>query len=617
MLRARLANLAKLASEATCCTCGPGWNNSPHDSIWHTIEASKSNRGPLTDRIWMPAAAITSTSPFPFLSHTTPAPNPSPLPHCSCLPSLSLPTWPRPQVHGSSGRTPPVASPALLLSPPPIPLSSTSLVPSPHSSLQHFSCPLPPFLSPALLLSPPPIPLSSTSLVPSPHSSLQHFFALLLCSRSLTPLLLPPQLLAHTAQTSSAWQQQRPSPARSHLLCTPPLLCFPTFEAPQKAALTSTPQVNGSSGPHQLPPAPPAPACLFACLPYPMPSVPSLPPALCHLKSMAAAALTSCHLHHPPSSASHSPRILCLGLGGGSLPLFLAHALPSAHVDAVEIDPAVIAAAMRHMGFPEWAMRTKTKPFSGSKAEGETEALALGGMPLPEDQAAAAAAAERVLWQGLYGRVAVYNEDAVSFVLRAAERIGRGGGDGESGRRGEGERADAGDREEQQEPYDLVLVDVFDGSDETPPELLDRNSPFLRVLTQVVHPKHGTVVMNVHADVPPPSLWERVTGRFGDGWADESTQRGRRIHKICRAYSSSLLHPAETHTARQSGIGFTTTTPSQGNMTLVVQRGVVLEGGGGNRQAELEGRLKEGAAAVEEEGAVPFTVAPRVVRGLK
>ncbi|CAI5525517.1 unnamed protein product [Closterium sp. Naga37s-1] len=220
-------------------------------------------------------------------------------------------------------------------------------------------------------------------------------------------------------------------------------------------------------------------------------------------------------------------------------------------------------------------------------------------------------------------------------------------------------------------------------------------------------------------DVPQQSLWERVTGRFGDGWADESTQRGkRRTHAICRAYSSSLLPPIgiafttttslpgqydpgsalssslpsllslpslpslypntalpsslpsalpspqqppsqgnmtlwhcihynnplpgqydpgsaarggaggngaregerlspETHTARQSGIAFTTTTPSQGNMTLVVQRGVVLEGGGGNRQAELEGRLKEAAAAVEEEGAVPFTVAPRVVRGLK
>ncbi|CAI5990771.1 unnamed protein product [Closterium sp. NIES-64] len=489
--------------------------------------------------------------------------------------------------------------------------------------------------------------------------------------------------------------------------------------SPCPHGLDLKPQVQGSSsGPHQhvlnisalllcsaFPP-PFSPPLL--CFPTPLLSPTALashPPPCPYgadLKSMAAAAFTSCHLHHPPSSASHSTRILCLGLGGGSLPLFLAHALPFAHVDAVEIDPAVIAAATRHMGFPAWAVRPAADSHSGLKAqaEAEGEASLVGVTPMAGGQKAgvtvasdATAEAERVVWQGLYGRVAVYNEDAVSFVLRAAERIGRGGGDGESGRRGEGESADAGDREEQQEPYDLVLVDVFDGSDETPPELLDRDGPFLRALAQLVHPRHGTVVvsvMNVHADVPPPSLWERVTGRFGDGWADESTQRGRRIHKICRAYSSSLLppsgiafttttpsqgnmtlevqrgvvlgemareresgchlrerrsvlrrlktpfspsapvslsrlppysssllHPAETHTARQSGIALTTTTPSQGNMTLVVQRGVVLEGGGGNRQAELEGRLKEAAAAVEEEGAVPFTVAPRVVRGLK
>ncbi|CAI5480360.1 unnamed protein product [Closterium sp. Yama58-4] len=309
-------------------------------------------------------------------------------------------------------------------------------------------------------------------------------------------------------------------------------------------------------------------------------------------------------------------------------------------------------------GFPAWAVRPMTDSRAGVTAQAEGESSAA--------DATAAAAAERVVWRELYGRVAVYNEDAVSFVVRAAEWIGRGGGDGESaaggegavegGRRGAGESADAGEGEEQQEPYDLVLVDVFDGSDETPSELLDRDGPFLRALARVVHPKHGTLVlnvhadvpppslwerasdkkpplplctplhpspplqMNVHADVPPPSLWERVTCRFGDGWADESTQRGRRIHKICRAYSSALLQPSESHnaSAQPNGVAFTTTTASQGNMTLVVQRGVVLgDGGEGDRQGELEGRLKEAAAAVEGGGAVPFTVAPRVVRGLK
>ena len=45
-----------------------------------------------------------------------------------------------------------------------------------------------------------------------------------------------------------------------------------------------------------------------------------------------------------------NPRISCLGGGAGSLPLFLATCLPQAHVDVVEIDPVVVAAA-RHCGF--------------------------------------------------------------------------------------------------------------------------------------------------------------------------------------------------------------------------------------------------------------------------
>ena len=43
-------------------------------------------------------------------------------------------------------------------------------------------------------------------------------------------------------------------------------------------------------------------------------------------------------------------RILCLGGGAGSLPLFLGAFLPHAHVDVVEIDAVVVAAA-RHCGF--------------------------------------------------------------------------------------------------------------------------------------------------------------------------------------------------------------------------------------------------------------------------
>lgn len=44
-------------------------------------------------------------------------------------------------------------------------------------------------------------------------------------------------------------------------------------------------------------------------------------------------------------------KILCIGLGGGSVPMFLAESLPNCEVDVVELEPAVIEAASRAMGF--------------------------------------------------------------------------------------------------------------------------------------------------------------------------------------------------------------------------------------------------------------------------
>jgi spermidine synthase len=46
-------------------------------------------------------------------------------------------------------------------------------------------------------------------------------------------------------------------------------------------------------------------------------------------------------------------RILVIGLGGGSLPMFLRSYLPQAHIDAAEIDPAVIDVAKRFLNFKE------------------------------------------------------------------------------------------------------------------------------------------------------------------------------------------------------------------------------------------------------------------------
>ncbi|CAE7414882.1 speE [Symbiodinium natans] len=47
-------------------------------------------------------------------------------------------------------------------------------------------------------------------------------------------------------------------------------------------------------------------------------------------------------------------RILCIGLGGGSVPSFYAESLPHCQVDVVELEPAVVHAAKEGMGFREW-----------------------------------------------------------------------------------------------------------------------------------------------------------------------------------------------------------------------------------------------------------------------
>ena len=52
-------------------------------------------------------------------------------------------------------------------------------------------------------------------------------------------------------------------------------------------------------------------------------------------------------------SGTEAPRVLCIGLGGGSLPNFLSHHFPGLHVDAVELDPLVVRAASDHMGLPQ------------------------------------------------------------------------------------------------------------------------------------------------------------------------------------------------------------------------------------------------------------------------
>jgi len=55
----------------------------------------------------------------------------------------------------------------------------------------------------------------------------------------------------------------------------------------------------------------------------------------------------------PSRSAGESLRILCIGLGGGSVPSFLATVLPHCSIEVAELEPAVVRAATEALGFHE------------------------------------------------------------------------------------------------------------------------------------------------------------------------------------------------------------------------------------------------------------------------
>jgi spermidine synthase len=51
--------------------------------------------------------------------------------------------------------------------------------------------------------------------------------------------------------------------------------------------------------------------------------------------------------------AQHIDRVLVIGVGGGSIPMFLRKHYPSAHIDVVDIDPQIIALAKQYFNFSE------------------------------------------------------------------------------------------------------------------------------------------------------------------------------------------------------------------------------------------------------------------------
>ncbi|KAH6762564.1 S-adenosyl-L-methionine-dependent methyltransferases superfamily protein [Perilla frutescens var. hirtella] len=203
--------------------------------------------------------------------------------------------------------------------------------------------------------------------------------------------------------------------------------------------------------------------------------------------------------------------VLCIGHGGGSIPLFLASEIKGALVHTVEIDPAVVSASIRAMGFPAFTVMSP----SGKRARAKPDPL------------------DEVLWKGTHERMLLFNSDAEKFILESTN------------------------------VYDIIFIDAYDGEDIFPHKLWEPNSPFLQALGSRLHPDHGTVVVNLHADVEldfdAPNL-PQVS----------FLTMGKHVSQVCDAYRDMLL---ENH-SRGNGFAYTVSVPWVYNTTLVVCRGL-------------------------------------------
>ncbi|KAK4854898.1 hypothetical protein QYF36_002281 [Acer negundo] len=249
--------------------------------------------------------------------------------------------------------------------------------------------------------------------------------------------------------------------------------------------------------------------------------------AVPYLKSMVSVGLaTMASCYQDPMNAVHEQKtmkILCIGHGGGSLPLFLASKIQGAVVDVVEIDPVVISASVQAMGFPSFSVMTP----AGERVSSNPDSI------------------DSVLWKGIHERIHLYEADAEKFVLK------------------------------NNNIYDLVFIDAYDGDDIFPRKLWDPDLPFVKALSSQLHPEHGTVVVNLHSDSDitdrrkPDSYFHR-----------QLPSMGKYVSTIFRAYKDVLVGNRSSRDGKTgSGLGFVVSVPCLYNSTLVVSRGFGVGGG--------------------------------------
>lgn len=273
--------------------------------------------------------------------------------------------------------------------------------------------------------------------------------------------------------------------------------------------------------------------------------------AVPYLKSMVSvgmAALASCSYDLRTAVCGEKPMcILCIGHGGGSLPLFLASKIQGATVHVVELDPLVVSTSIQAMGFPAFA---KLKP-SGERAVSAPKMI------------------DEVMWKGTHERLFVYELDAAEFILNPSN------------------------------VYDLVFIDAYDGDDIFPRKLWDPHGQFLENLRSRLHPEHGTVVVNLHADSDVMNSDEH-----GPISSQHLLPMGKYVSRVCQAYKETLV--GDENCSKGRGSGFVASVPWLCNSSLVVCRGFEA-GGMFHRRDSVVNKLLSKSQVVEDVLNLPFS----------
>ncbi|PON94848.1 S-adenosyl-L-methionine-dependent methyltransferase [Trema orientale] len=281
--------------------------------------------------------------------------------------------------------------------------------------------------------------------------------------------------------------------------------------------------------------------------------------AVPYLKSMASiglATMASCNYDLKSAvDGKKKMEVLCIGHGGGSLPLFLASKIQGAQIHIVEIDPLVISASVQAMGFPAFSVMTP----SGNRAVSKPNSI------------------DELLWKGTHERLYLHESDAEKFILNNTNL------------------------------YDMIFIDAYDGEDIFPRALWDPDSPFLKALSNRLHPEHGTVVVNLHSDselLNPdgsvPSVLEQIL------------PMGKYVSQVGRAYKDVLVGNTSSSGEKNSGLGFTVSVPWVCNTSLVVCKGSGI--GNSNRDIILD-NIASKSIEVEHILNLPFSCLQYIKRG--